>query len=297
MNKFMIGQYDRFDEKTYARDFRKGFQGVEACLFERDADIRRLVEEARNRDFRIGIHFPLRAGRSSLRDALFLAQDEDTRRGALRLIEEELEFLRPVRPAYVLFHYPKPVLLDDRVDWSRWRFADASEYVNESLYPQEVFLERSEQLFKWLTERSEAYRFTPVLEFDALNRYVYDSNAVPALLKKYHRIKLCLDTGRLYLQERLDPSFDARQVIRTYAPYAAVVHLWNVKITDRIEHNHHPAMPHLDPAEGWAPIEAYLTILREENPDVSVVFEHQSERIDDDELDACYRWVDQILYG
>lgn len=295
MHKFMIGQYGLFDENKYARDFKEGFGGIEACLFEREADIQRLVEESRSRGFAIGIHFPLRAGRSPLRDALFLAQDAYTRTEAFRYVQEELEFLRAVRPEYVLFHYPKPVLLDDRVDWGRWRFAGASEYVYESRYPLEEFRERSEQLFQWLTEQSETYHFTPVLEFDALNRYVYDTDAVTTLLEKYTRIKLCLDTGRLYFQECLDPSFDSRSVVRTFAKYAATVHLWNVKITDRIEHYHHPALPDADPAEGWAPIEAYLTIFREENPGVSIVFEHQSDRIGDEELDACYRWVNRML--
>lgn len=41
-------------------------------------------------------------------------------------IQQELEFLAPVKPDYVLFHYPKPVVLDDRVDWSKWRFDDRS---------------------------------------------------------------------------------------------------------------------------------------------------------------------------
>lgn len=291
----MIGQYGAFDEVKYARDFRSGFYGIEACLFQDEADTRRLIEASNDHGFRIGIHFPLYADRSRQRDALFLAQDETVRSDAIDWIRRELEALVPVSPDYVLFHYPKPVILDDRAGWSLWRFGDPSEYVYESDYSCDEFQRRSEALFEWLSDKSEEYRFTPVLEFDALNRYVYDGDFLTRLLDRHPRIRLCLDTGRLHLQDRIDPSFDAKQVIRKFARYADLIHLKNVKVTDKAELSNHPVLPWLRPEEGWAPIEEYLALVKEGNPDARIMFEHRSGLVSDDELEACYDWVEQLL--
>ncbi|WP_328803634.1 hypothetical protein [Paenibacillus puerhi] len=173
MNRFMIGQYGTFDYNKYHRDFVNGFYGVEACLFGHEDDTVNLLQESKKDGFRIGIHFPLRAGITKLRDALFLSMDEVTRAQAFTIIQQELDYLSPIQPSYILFHYPKPVILDDRVDWSSWRFDDRSEYEYESLYSYHAFQEKSDDLFEWLSCKGKEYNFTPVLEFDALNKYIY----------------------------------------------------------------------------------------------------------------------------
>jgi hypothetical protein len=187
--------------------------------------------------------------------------------------------------------------LDDRVDWSRWRFGDSSEYVYESCYAYEDLKEKSEYLFRWLTEKSEEYEFTPVLELDALNKYIYESTFLDELLQEYPKVKLCLDTGRLHYQAAIDPNFHAEDIIRRFAKYTEVVHLWNVKVTDKVEYNHYPVLPWLDPAEGWGPIGRYLEIIREENKNCLMMFEHRSDMLTDEELDECYKWVDDIMAG
>ena len=92
-----------------------------------------------------------------------------------------------------------------------WRFVDNSEYTyeseysyDESAYSYDEFKKNSEYLFKWLSEKSGEYNFIPVLEFDGLNKYVYEGNYVEGLLEKYKSIKICLDTGRLHLQHKID---------------------------------------------------------------------------------------------
>lgn len=298
MKRFLIGQYGGFDWQKYERDFKTGFYGIEACLFANEEAIRTLVQEARTKNFAIGVHYPLRAKQGMLRDALFMDLDEQTRQQAYAEITQELEYLRTVKPSYVLFHYPKPVILDNRVKWDRWRFADQRDYVYESDYPLEAFIEKSEELFSWLSKQSEAFHFTPVLEFDACNRYVYETTIVEDLLQKYPRIRLCLDTGRLYVQERIDPFFDARKVLKKFAKYAETIHLWTMQVQgEEMKHNHYPALPQCLPEEGWAPIESYLKIIRDENPHVKIVFEHRSELLRDEELERCYRWVEHILNG
>lgn len=295
MRRFLIGQYGSFDEQKMERDFRDGFYGIEACLFENEADTQKLLSASRVRDFRIGVHFPLRAGKSLLRDALFLDADKHVRDEALRLIRDELDYLRNVRPDYVLFHYPKPVILDDRVNWDKWHFSDRTEYVYDSDYSLELFAERSDQLFAWLSAASRDYGFTPVLEIDALNSYIYEQDVLEALLKKYPDIRLCLDTGRLFLQQNVDPNFQALPVIRKYAKYAEVIHLWNLQYTKSSVKLRYPVLPEQRPEDGWAPIRDYLTVIREENPQVKIQFEHRSDLVSHEDLQRCYEWVDECL--
>ncbi|WP_139905748.1 sugar phosphate isomerase/epimerase [Clostridium thermarum] len=271
------------------------FVGIEACLLETNEDIESLIKESKNNSFKIGVHYPLRSGISELRDPQFLSLNEEKRQGAFKLIEDELKFLTRIKPEYVLFHYPKPVILDEVVDWSNWRFADSSEYIFEAQYSFEFFREKSEELFKWLTQKSLEYDFVPVLELDALNKYIYKSDFLEYLFDKYPKVKLCLDTGRLHLQDQLDKNFNAVDIIERFATYAEVIHLWNVRVRDNLEKSHHPVLPHLRTEEGWAPIEQYLKIIKRKNSNFKVMFEHRSDWISDEELNQCYRWVKELL--
>lgn len=297
MNRFMIGMYGRFDEGKLLRDFRDGFYGVEACLFPGEADIRRLAEAAKRQRFRVGVHYPLRAGMSPHRDALFMAKDDAVRAAAFAAIDAELAFASEwLQPDYMLFHYPKPVLLDGRADWSQWRFASAAEFAGESEYTPEQFQLLSEELFAWLSAKGSEYGITPVFELDALHRYVYETTLLESLLTRYPTVKLCLDTGRLYMQAMSDPHFDALAAIGKFARYADAVHLANVQYREgNVERRHYPALPGLRTDEGWAPIEAYLQLIAMYNPHVRIMFEHRSELVSDEELQACYEWVNQRL--
>ncbi|MWV44257.1 sugar phosphate isomerase/epimerase [Paenibacillus sp. HJL G12] len=297
MGRFLIGQYGAFDPLKFGRDYRKGFFGIEACLLQTDEDIAALRQAAIEHSFQVGIHFPLRDRGVVIRDALFLSQDSEERSDAYRRIQEELDSIKMLKlnPAYILFHYPKPVILDDRVNWSTWHFSDRREYAYERDYSFEVFELRTEELFQWLTDQSKIYGFVPVLEFDALNRYVYDSEFLEKLLQKYPAVRLCLDTGRLYLQERRDPFFKSIPLMRRYAKYAEVIHLWNLQYNDGFVKLRYPVLPEQLPQEGWAPIAEYLHIIREENPDVKIQFEHRSDLVSEVELERCYCWVSDLL--
>lgn len=294
MRNFLIGQHGSFSESKQQRDFKKDFYGVQGCQFDNEEEIGRLLKEAKEKNFKIAVHFPLRAGVFNFRDPLVTSSDDVVRAEAFAAIENELEFLKEIKPSYVLIHYPKPVILDDMVDWSNWRIG-SSEYVFESNYSYEELKEKSEHLFKWLTEKSEEYDFVPVLEFDALNKYIYENTFLEELLDQYPKVRVCLDTGRLHLQNMLDPNFHAEGIIRRFTKYTEVVHLWNTKVTDKVEYHHYPVLPWLDPAEGWGPIGRYLEIIREENENCLMMFEHRSDLLTDEELKACYKWVDDII--
>lgn len=299
MNNFMIGQYGKYDFNKFNRDYREDFYGIEACLFKSEEDIDHLVNESGKRGFNIGIHFPLRSGVHKLRDPQFLAADEKVRTSAFECIEEELNYIgrKCIRPQYVLFHYPKPVILDGNTDWRNWRFADSSEYVYESDYPDNEFIKRSECLFEWLSEKSIEYGFVPVLELDAVSKYIYKTSILEELLDRFERIKLCIDTARLHIQDMTEVLFDPADIIGRFSKYAKVIHLSNAKVTDCVEHAHFPALPGLKQSEGWANIESYLEIIRQNNPNVKIMFEHRSDLISDEELGICYSWVSGLLKG
>lgn len=65
MHNFMIGLFGGFDEQKYRKDFRKGFYGIEACLFEAEEEVEKLIQEAKRNEFKIGIHFPFKATKLS----------------------------------------------------------------------------------------------------------------------------------------------------------------------------------------------------------------------------------------
>ncbi len=296
INNFMIGMHGKYDLKKYNRDFRKGFYGIQACLIEDINDIKLLSEKAQSEGFKLGIHFPLRGGTYKLRDPQFLSLDAQTRIEAYRSVEEELEFINKehIKVDYILFHYPKPVILKDSFDIGIWRFADPSEFVLESLYPIEELKKHSEYLFSWLSRKSLEYNFTPVLEFDGINKFIINDKFLEDILEKYKSVKLCLDTGRIHLQSRIDPDFNGTEFIKRFSKYTEVIHLWNVKVEESLERNHYPVLPNLNPEDGWAPIESYLNIIMSENNQVKIMFEHRSDLISDEELDMCYSWISSI---
>lgn len=297
MENFFIGQHGFFDSVKFNRDYREGIYGVQVCQFKSDNDIYILQSKAKKNNLKIGIHFPLRDGVYPFRDPLFMDLNTDTRLQSYKAIVNELDFIKEkeINPEYILFHYPKPAIIKDDFDFSRWRFDNNSEYALESEYSFEKFLEYSEELFEWLSDISYKYRFIPVLEFDAINRYISDNAFLEILLKKYSNIKLCLDIGRLHVQDKTDPNFKALDIFRRFTKYAEVIHLWHAKVGDVVEYNHFPLLPNLKPCDGWADVEEYFKVITAENKNVKLVFEHRTDLVSDEELNSCYKWIGDLM--
>lgn len=298
MNNFMIGQYGKYDFDKFHRDYRKGFYGTEAFLLNSEQDIDHLINESQRHGFHIRIHFPLRAGVHKFRDPQFLSSTDIIREDAFRCINEELDYIRKkqIKPKHIIFHYPKPVILDENVDWRNWRL-EGNEFVFESEYTYNELFRRSELLFEWLSEKSVEYDFSPVLELDAISQYIYKTSLLEDLLDRFEGIKLCIDTARLHAQDMTEALFDPLDIIRRFSKYADEIHLSNAKVTDCIKYYHFPALPGLKPSEGWADIESYLKTIRQNNPSIKVMFEHRSDLISDEELESCYSWVNGLLKG
>ena len=94
------------------------------------------------------------------------------------------------------------------------------------------------------------------------------------------------------LQHKIDSNFNDIEIIKRFSKYTEVVHLWDFKLGGIA---HFPALPNLKPEEGFAPIEDYLKIIKEENSDVKIMFEHRSDLISEEELEGCYTWIRSLM--
>lgn len=150
MKRFLIGQHNRYNEDKQKRDFRGDFFGVEVCQMESEKDIDTLLTVSREEGFGLGIHFPLRAHQWRLRDPQYLSKLVNTKDESFEYMDKEFKYSTKVDPHYILIHYPKPVIIDDNVDWSNWRFADDTEYYYESEYEfVERFAKHAELVHLW----------------------------------------------------------------------------------------------------------------------------------------------------
>jgi len=294
IKRFLIGQFEVFDIDKQNRDFRDYFFGVEATQMESLEELKVLRYNLRERNIQMGIHFPLLKGQWRARDPQYLSKDAVTYEESIKYMEEEFKRSQDFNPDYILLHYPKPVILDDEVDWSSWRFYDKTEYYYESEISYEFFEERSRNFFKILCDQGRKYNFTPVLELDGLNKFIYGTKLLEELLEEYPSIKLCLDFGRIHIQDCIDKNFKGLEIIKKFGKYTHLVHLWNAKVDSN---GHYPALPSLKVEEGWGDMGIYFNALNSVNNSYKVLFEHKSNLISDEELEECYRWVKELVNG
>lgn len=292
MKRFMIGQFDKFDINRQNRDFRDYFFGIEVNQMESLDELQILKDNIRDKNLNIGIHFPLLKNQWRARDPQYLSKDNTTYEESIKYMESEFARAEELNPDYILLHYPKPVILDDNVDWSSWRFYDNTEYYYESEMSYKCFEDKSRNFFKILSEQSKKYKFTPILELDGLNKYIYKTNLLESLLDKYSNIKLCLDFGRIHLQDCIDQKFISQDIIKKFGRYTYLVHLWNAKVD---ENGHYPALKSLKVEDGWGDMKTYFKLLNDENNNYKVLFEHKSHLINDLELEECYQWIGELV--
>lgn len=293
MKDFIIGHHGHFSKDKQLRDYRENFWGVEACLIESDADIQKLHELKKSGEINIGIHFPLKSGQWGHRDPQYLSNCSQIREESYTYMLNDINRAVEIEPEYILLHYPKPVILDERVDWHgwKWKFAHESEYCYEKEYDYETFLSRSKEFFKWFSEMAYKNNFIPILELDTIPRYLYETDMLTDLLKTYPNIKLCADIGRLHIQDMIDENFDSFKFLENIVDYIDEVHLWNIQVQKGLYNSHFPALSMLDPKDGWADVEKYFKLLNKNNNKFKVLFEHRSDLISDEELDDCYDWI------
>ena len=59
MTEYFIGMHCKFDDIKYKRDYTSIISGIEFCNFEEQKQIQRMLDIAKEDNFKIGIHFPL----------------------------------------------------------------------------------------------------------------------------------------------------------------------------------------------------------------------------------------------
>ncbi len=297
MYNFLIGMHGKFDDAKYQRDFRPGFWGVEACMFPDEQEVDKLVGKTMEDGFRFGVHYPLVKKDTPYRDPFLIALSANEREKAWECFEKEVLFASGKGAAYILTHFPKPVLVNRSLDLSYWRFAGNKEWIFMDEYPLEALKENLGIMFKRLSDLSDRYGIKIFLENDAMPAVLTESMFLVDLLKDNDEIKLCLDIGRLHLQEKLDPSFNAMEFVEIMAPYTGHIHLWNTNPAGNLSGGHYPVLPKQKPSEGWADVKRFIDTIKRYNSKVKVLFEHRSDLVNDEELDECYRWVEELFGG
>lgn len=295
MSRFLIGMYGGFDEHKYKRDFRPGFFGVEACLFQEDQDVDKLVRKAREEGFDFGVHYPLIRKDTPYRDPFLLSLDEEERGRAWEQFESEAAYAAGKGAAYILTHFPKPVLVNRSVDLRFWRFAGYKEWMFADEYPYGQLKDNLYALFVKLSDIAVKYGIQVVLENDAMATALTKGDLLTDLLARHDKVKVCLDIGRLHLQEKLDTAFQAMEFAEKTAPYTYLVHLWNTNPSQNQAGGHYPVLPEQKPQDGWADTAAFIRTIKNHNPDVKILYEHRSDLVSDEDLDRCYDWVEALF--
>lgn len=292
MAEYFIGMHGRFDDEKYARDFIDDeFTGIEFCSFTNREEIAKITEVARKDKFKIGIHFPLDKSNYMYRDPLLIALNENERDTAFEAVEREIAYAKLIKSEYLLIHFPKPMPLDKKLDWDKCKFPTDRETIDESSYPYELFKMNCFNMFKKLSELSTRNHIQIVLEIEMLNKYLYKGTLLKELLEAYPNIKLCLDSARIHVLSMIDRKFNYKKFIKEMAEYTYLVHLSNIKVTDKIENGHHPVLKRLKSSDGWSDIDTFLKIIASENKNMKILFEHRSDVITYEELIECYKWV------
>lgn len=295
MDNFLIGMHGRYDEQKYSRDFRPGFFGVEACMFPSDKEVYELVCKAKEEGFSFGVHYPLIKKATTYRDPFLIALDAEDRQMAWESFENETAYVSGKGATYILTHFPKPALVNRSLDLQCWRFAGDKEWMYADTYPLDLLKANLSMMFKRLSDISSKYDIQVVLENDSIPTELTKTNLLVDLLKKYNKVKICLDIGRLNLQEKLDPSFNAMEFTKMMMPFTYLIHLWNTNPTQNLSGGHYPVLPWQKPSDGWADINSYFEIIKRFNSNVKILFEHRSDLVSDDELNECYSWIKQLL--
>jgi len=291
MTEYFIGMHLNFDHDKYKRDFNHDIVGIEFCNFENSTDIEEMIKIAKRDKFKTGIHFPLDKSSYKYRDPLLLSLDENERKLAFKAVEKEIKYAAMIGAEYLLVHFPKPMILNENLEWEKCYFTYENEIIWENDYPYEVFEINCDKAFKELSDLSNKYKIQIVLEIEMLNKYLYKGDLLKRLLEKYSDIKLCLDSARIHVLSQIDRAFDYRGFIKEMAKYTYLLHLSNIKVTDKIEQGHHPVLKNLPASQGWCNIGEFLEIISSEKRDLKILFEHRSDILNYEELMQCYEWV------
>jgi sugar phosphate isomerase/epimerase len=292
MTEYLIGMHNYIDFKKFQRDYNSSeFTGIEFCNFTSSEEIQEIVEFTKQNNIKIGIHFPLNRNNYKYRDPHLLSLDEHERKIAMDSLVAEIKVAKNINAEYILIHFPKPLILDKKFNWHKCNFSLTDQPIDEEEYPFDLFKKNAFELMSQLSHLSNGSGIQIVLEIELLNKYFYEGEFLKELLDQFSNIRICLDSARLNVQSKIDPSFNCMKFVKEMAPYTYLIHLSNIKVSEKIEQGHHPVLKRLDINAGWFDIDTFLSIISENNKDIKILYEHRSDIINDNELSECYEWV------
>lgn len=291
---YYIGMHETIDYKKYKRDYFEHFVGIEFCNFESQEDVQDIHQLCLKDDLKIGIHFPLLKSSYRYRDPHINTPDDQMFNEALQAIESELITAKKLNAAYLLIHFPKPMVLDFKLNWQIAKFGDY-EVMSEEDITYESFYQLCQRGMAALQTLGQKYDIQIILEMELFNKWLYKTDMLSELLDQYAELKLCLDTARLHVIDQIDPSFNLYDFVKKHVKYTHNVHLANIHVDESITWGHHPPLKTLNTVEGWCDLEKLLGCFEGGDKKLNVLYEHQSTRITDQELKACYEWVENTL--
>jgi sugar phosphate isomerase/epimerase len=206
----------------------------------------------------------------------FLCEDAGERERSFRLLDHTLERARAHGADYVVTHLTfgptdtrDPAVADRLAEDSCARFA----------------------------AMSRAHDMPIDVEFAAYTDSFNDPATFARKVTAHPELGLCIDVGHTFLGS-IKRGRDFLDDIRTLAPHARSLHLWNTTGPEHARlHHHTPLHPDQKPADGWIDLEAALKIVMAANlVPPRVIFEYPVETVTP-EIQAGYDWVEAILHG
>lgn len=291
---YQIGIFHRLDRDRFQREWRPWFHGVEVSNLVDQTEADQVLAFLREGKLPFGIHFPLlQPAAGSALHPLVCSLDPEQRAAAVQQVAAAMQSASRQGAEYLLIHFPKPAILDSRLDWSDWRFAQSDEAIIDSLIDREEAAAAAADACRQLAGLPTALGLPLVLELDILHAWHYRELLVE-LFQRYPQLGLCLDTGRLHLLRATDRELEPIQLIRSLRSQITNLHLWTVRTGENRRGGHHPVLPSQSGADGWGEIGLMLAELSAAER-ATVLFEHRSDLVSSVELEECYQWVRDTL--
>lgn len=199
----------------------------------------------------------------------FLNEDASLRNLTYRVIEETVGHAREWNADYVVTH-----LTYGRTDTTDRDYA--------------IHLARAACIR--LAALSDRYGMPIDIEFAAYSGAFAGPADFLAAMNGYPQLGICIDTGHASLGARIRQR-SYLEDIRTLAPRARSMHLWNTRGPgDPLHRGHVPLHPTQRPEQGWVDMEETMRIVLEHNPRINIVFEYPVEELTA-EIREGYDWI------
>ncbi|MCG3201253.1 MAG: hypothetical protein NFCOHLIN_01119 [Gammaproteobacteria bacterium] len=262
-------------ESMAERLLHRGLGGVELFDFPRQSwgALRRTLAGLTRQGYtRLSFHAPMPRPsyfHHSGVSCFFLHEDASLRELSFRVIGETLRHARAWNAAYVVTHltYGKT----DTTDRER-----AARLARETC--------------SRLAALSDRHGMPIDIEFAAYSSAFASPEDFLAAMSGHPQLGICIDTGHASLGARIRQR-SYMEDIRTLAPRARSMHLWNTRGPEDPRHRGHvPLHPTQRPEQGWVDMEETLRIVLEHNPRINIVFEYPVEELTT-EIREGYDWI------